>query len=179
MKLQNLLVPVDFSVCSRLVARHAAELVQLSGGQLTFLHVATLPSGVAADAMITHDGRTESAGAWVARDATAQLGEFLDDAAAANVKARTEVVLGDPAEAILQTGDRLGCDMIVMGTHGRSGLARMVHGSVAESVLHRAHVPVLLIRREARPECARADCQWCPHKGLSRAEKAVLSEAQG
>lgn len=179
MKLQNLLVPVDFSVCSRLVARQAAELAQLSGGELTFLHVATLPSGVASDAVVDHDGTKEPAGAWVTRDAKAQLGDFLADAAAANVRARAEVVMGDPADAILQTGERLGSDLIVMGTHGRSGLARMVHGSVAESVLHRAHVPVLLIRREARPECARADCQWCPHKGLSRAEKAVLAEANG
>ena len=61
---------------------------------------------------------------------------------------------GLPAEEITLTAQEKGCDLIVMGTHGRSGLGRLLMGSVAEHVLPRANCPVLLVKeksRESRP----------------------------
>ncbi len=60
--------------------------------------------------------------------------------------ARVEVLPDDSvAHGILAAADRVGADMIVMGTHGRTGLSRLVLGSVAEAVLRRAAVPVLVV----------------------------------
>ena len=53
---------------------------------------------------------------------------------------------GDPAATILAAAAELGCDMIVMGTHGRSGLERLLTGSVAETVMRQARCPVLVLR---------------------------------
>lgn len=53
---------------------------------------------------------------------------------------------GEPADAILRAADEVGCDLIVMGTHGRTGLDRFLLGSVAEAVLRRAHCPVVTVR---------------------------------
>jgi nucleotide-binding universal stress UspA family protein len=58
----------------------------------------------------------------------------------------TRLERGDPASEILRTADEFGADLIVMGTHGRSGLGRLLMGSVAEAVLREAPSPVLIAR---------------------------------
>jgi nucleotide-binding universal stress UspA family protein len=179
MQLDTILVPVDFSTCSLLVTKQAANLASKVGGRLVILHVGELPNAVPAATRVLHDGVAEAAGDYVLHDTERQLADYLAVAAEAGVPATVAVALGKPAETILQQAQLQHADLIVMGTHGRKGLARMVLGSVAESVLHGAHVPVMIIRRETRPECARADCQWCPHKGLSEAEKRIQAEAVG
>jgi nucleotide-binding universal stress UspA family protein len=63
----------------------------------------------------------------------------------------TQLSQGDPAEEILRAAKDLRCDLIVMGTQGRSGLARALMGSVAEGVLRRAECPVLAVRSAVGP----------------------------
>jgi nucleotide-binding universal stress UspA family protein len=58
----------------------------------------------------------------------------------------TETVEGNPYEEILEYASKRGIDMIIMGTHGRTGLDRVVMGSVAERVVRRSPVPVLTVR---------------------------------
>ena len=60
-------------------------------------------------------------------------------------KIRTEAISGDPAAVILDVAETEAADLIVMSTHGRSGLSRLLYGSVAESVLRGARSPVLLV----------------------------------
>jgi nucleotide-binding universal stress UspA family protein len=62
------------------------------------------------------------------------------------VNVHTEMVTGDPVTEILQAAREHGCDLIVMSTHGRTGLARLLMGSVAEQVLRRAPCPVLTVK---------------------------------
>ncbi len=57
-----------------------------------------------------------------------------------------KVVIGEPAEALLKAAERFGADVLVMGTHGRYGLNRWFGGSVAETVVRRADLPVLVVR---------------------------------
>ena len=70
------------------------------------------------------------------------------------ITARSEVTCGDPAEMILNTASAVDADLIVMTTHGRSGLSRLIYGSVAEAVLRRSPIPVLLVPVKD-PEAAR------------------------
>ena len=58
----------------------------------------------------------------------------------------THIHVGQPAEVIARLASELGCDLIVMGTHGRSGIAGLVMGSVASRVLHLAECPVMLVK---------------------------------
>jgi nucleotide-binding universal stress UspA family protein len=67
------------------------------------------------------------------------------------VRVSHQLERGDPAELILSVAQDLGCDLIVMGTHGRSGLARLFMGSVAEEVLRTAPCPVLTFRPSSLP----------------------------
>jgi nucleotide-binding universal stress UspA family protein len=65
-----------------------------------------------------------------------------------NLTVTWEVTQGDAASAIVNAARQNGCDLIVMATHGHSGLRRLVLGSVADQVLRDAHVPLLLVRPE-------------------------------
>jgi nucleotide-binding universal stress UspA family protein len=65
------------------------------------------------------------------------------------LRVRTRVALGPPAEEILAAAKATGADLIAMATHARSGLGRILFGSVAEAVLHASPVPVLMIRMTA------------------------------
>lgn len=75
---------------------------------------------------------------------------LLDEATArcaeANVTPLTEMVHDTPVPAILATAEKFACDLIVMGTHGRSGVARLFLGSTTEGVLRQSTAPVLTIR---------------------------------
>ena len=62
------------------------------------------------------------------------------------VNAKTEVLLGKPAEAITSYAEKNGIDLIIMSSHGRSGISRWASGSVAERVFRSACVPVLMVR---------------------------------
>ncbi len=59
------------------------------------------------------------------------------------------LLVGDPATAIAQAAEREGADLIVMGTHGRTGLTRLLMGSVAEAVVRKARCPVLTVKHPA------------------------------
>jgi nucleotide-binding universal stress UspA family protein len=61
------------------------------------------------------------------------------------------VVAGDARDAILETAEALNADLIVMGTHGRRGIPRLVLGSTADHVVRRAPCPVLTVRKEQQP----------------------------
>ncbi|MDR7484067.1 MAG: universal stress protein [Armatimonadota bacterium] len=134
----RVLVALDLSPTSAALAEFAVRLAHQSGGALTALHAYT------AD---------EATRAW--REAGLHLDRFIDHLRAemAYLLARTGVeagrvkvvvVQGDPAEAILEQASA-GADLIVVGTHGRTGLPRLLMGSVAEAVVRRAPCPVVVV----------------------------------
>ncbi|MEZ4316194.1 MAG: universal stress protein [Myxococcota bacterium] len=179
MDIQTILVPVDFSVCSLGVVRQATALAGKLGARIELVHVGDLPPGITPDTRIVADGHREAAGAVLSRDALARMAPFEAVARGEGVPVGSREVFGPIASTLLQAVDDAGADLVVMGTHGRSGLARIVLGSVAEAVVHGATVPVMLIRRQPRPECGRDDCDWCAHGGRSLAEDRIDAEQQG
>ena len=62
---------------------------------------------------------------------------------------RSEVRFGDPAQAIIELADEMKANVVVMSTHGRSGVGRWVFGNVAERVIYGGNTPLLLVRAEA------------------------------
>ncbi|MEM7311814.1 MAG: universal stress protein [Planctomycetota bacterium] len=77
-----------------------------------------------------------------------------------------EIVYGDPVEEILKKADELDADLIVMGTHGRTGLDRILVGSVTEQVLRKSPCPVLCVKPGRKDQ---------PHAELEKAPKAVIT----
>ena len=141
---KKILVPVDFSPHSREAIRAAADLGARYGSALTLLHVFqpvayTLPEGYvlfSAQQLVDVDYQLEAALANAKKDAES-------DGARGTV---TALLQGLPAAQILDFAERDASDLIVMGTHGRTGIRHALIGSVAERVLRRAPCPVLTVK---------------------------------
>ncbi len=139
---QSILCPVDFSQHSREALRYAAGIANRSGGRLTVLFVND-PLLVAAAAAAFHRRRQFLA------QSQAELARFVTQAIRGGPAPREEpaclVSTGNPADEILHTVERLESDLVVIGTHGLSGVNRLFFGSTTEHVLRRVETPVLAI----------------------------------
>jgi nucleotide-binding universal stress UspA family protein len=145
--MSRILVPVDYSACSRAALEHAAVLAKSFGASIDLLYVWEAPAFVAPEAMVGAAGTTQTL-AQLARDqAEAAMREFADKARSDGIEiAGCRVEQGEPARRIVEIADKEGYDLIAMGTHGRSGFAHLLLGSVAEKVVRRATRPVLTVR---------------------------------
>jgi len=149
MTYKRILVPVDGSATSNKGLDEAAKLARDSGSRVLLLHVI--------DDMVAFSS-PDGAGVNVVLDALRESGksalaEAAERARRAKLKAETvllENATGRVAEAIVDQAKRWRADLIVMGTHGRRGVNRLLLGSSAELVVRNSTVPVLLIPGEAK-----------------------------
>ena len=139
--IHRILCPVDLSEASRAALDHAAALARWYEARLTALHVVPLvpttlsfPPAISAATLepISPEVFLEEL-----RRFTASVAE--------TVPTDTVVLSGDPARTVLDQAHAVQADLLVLGTHGRSGFERLVLGSVAEKVLRRATCPVLTV----------------------------------
>lgn len=140
-RIQHILAPVDFSSPSLEALEYATQVADRFGARLTLLHVLEpvyldLELGL---------GRIEDEPQKRAHRG-AQLDELAQAVKRCEVAAESLILGGIPSESILACARGQGCDLIVMGTHGRRGLMRFWYGSVAEAVLRQAPCPVLTVR---------------------------------
>jgi nucleotide-binding universal stress UspA family protein len=141
LSLRTVLHPTDFSEPSRYAFQLACSLARDSGARLIVLHVA-VPPVVAYGEMMTALA-TEGKGKEALEVRLRQLVQGAGPPVA--VEHRVEEV-ADPAEAICRVAREAACDLIVMGTHGRRGLERVLMGSVAEQVVRQSPCPVLTVK---------------------------------
>jgi universal stress protein A len=133
------MVPVDLTDDSAALVRCAAGLCSRVGGELTILHVYSAEAALAA---LRESGLFLDL--YVAR-LRSELNFLRAQAGITGLKARVEVLEGEPVPVILTRATEMETDLIVIGTHRRAGLSRLLMGSVAEGVLRRAPCPVVLI----------------------------------
>lgn len=149
--LRKILVPVDYSSHSKEAIRAAAELASRYDASITIAHVFELMTGVEASlAYALPEGYmlfTPQQIDDLAREYEKLLAGAKSEAEAAGArKVETRELQGAPAFALLELAKAGGYDLIVMGTHGRRGIGRVMLGSVAEHVLREAPCPVLTVR---------------------------------
>lgn len=132
---KRILHPTDFSQHASYALELAAGLAQQAGAELYILHVLPTPLAVYGDAMI------EPASV-VDKEAIVKQLHGLKPKAS-NVTTHYLTAEGDPAPTIVAAAKERGCDLIVVGSHGRRGLRRLLLGSVAEHVLRDSPCPVL------------------------------------
>ncbi len=143
----RILVPIDFSVCSLAALEHALAMAGRFGSSVDVLHVWSLPRTLGpSDAVALPGHRHETVAAFAGSQRSQLLDELMVDVAGRGVEVRSRVDCGDPSAEIIRIAEADGYDLIVMGTHGRSGLSHLLRGSVAEQVIRRAPCPVLTIR---------------------------------
>lgn len=145
---KTILVPHDFSTSANHAAAIARDEAKLHGGTLVLLHVIELPHQLAPDAVIVppETGAPISVKQYAINSAEAHLQDLADRLAKDGVTARGVVVIGTPVDEINRAIDRERADLIVMGTHGRTGFRHLIAGSVAERVVRSSKVPVLTVR---------------------------------
>jgi len=141
MKASKILFPTDFSHTGDAALALAASLARDTGAKLLIIHVEEPP--------IAYGGGELYYG--VPNPVTEDLRRMLDDVRPkdSNIPCEHSLITGDPATAIVRFAEEEGVDFIVMGTHGRTGLSRLLMGSVAESVVGRAKCPVITLRQRA------------------------------
>ncbi len=142
---------VDFSDPSRFAMEEAADLARTFRAQLTLVHVEEPPPVMPVDMFIPAPATFETVSVDVARCMAA----WREVAAArAGSPVRSSVRIGAPAEEILRFAREDAMDLVVLGTHGRTGLKHLVLGSVAERVVRQAPCPVLVVRTKETSEAA-------------------------
>jgi len=141
-RITRVLCPTDFSACAQAAVPIACSLARDYGATLILLHVRPMPVSV-----IGEFGALPSE----PREPDESLKAGMRGCVPADFRGAVECQLqdGDAAEEILKTAEGRHCDLIVLGTHGRTGLRRILVGSVAETVLRKAPCPVLTIKSTA------------------------------
>jgi nucleotide-binding universal stress UspA family protein len=139
--LKNILVPLDGSPLAAAALPYATVLALKTGGRLALVRAVEIRTSS------VHEGIAKELD--LRPEAEAELMAAAADLRAQGLEVESHVYVGDAAKAIELAADTLGADMIVMSTHGRSGLARWAYGSVAERVLRLGTWPVVLIPAHA------------------------------
>lgn len=145
---KHILVPVDGSATANLAVAKAAELAKTLGSKVTAVYVIDpYPfTGVGADFAY---GQTQYLSAATA-EANAVLDAVKTTMQAAGVAVEVALSEGHAVhQGVLDTLESTGADLVVMGSHGRRGLEKLMLGSVTQRVLGAVHVPVLVVRSEA------------------------------
>jgi len=135
-ELKKILVPVDFSDCSRKALRYALSFARQFGAELTLLHVVQPYLPVAEMALVETESTED------AHEALQELRGLVGD----EVPCRTLVRTGSPPYEILGAAKELGIDLLILSTHGRSGLEHVLMGSTTDKVVRQAGCPVLVVR---------------------------------
>jgi nucleotide-binding universal stress UspA family protein len=143
---RHVLPATDFSEASQRALTLAAELARSSGSDLTVVHTCEVPVYAYTDMSFAPVDLLSP----VVDLAEEKLGEVMRPLAAVCPAAKSVLKVGVPWEQILGAAAQAGADLIVMGTHGRRGVAHALLGSVAEKVVRLSTVPVLTVRASPR-----------------------------
>ena len=143
-RIRNILVATDFSSASRPAFRRAVEMAVASGATLWIGHV--VPPAPKSTGRYAWPRMYKEMDLYIRTDAEKRLRSLLAKAKSAGARARTLLLSGVPPEAIRRAAGAHRADLVVLGTHGRTGAARFFIGSVAARVLATAPCPVLTVR---------------------------------
>jgi nucleotide-binding universal stress UspA family protein len=145
-KVKKILIPTDFSECSEAAMGYAISLAQDFQAQVFLLHVLGPPiSGL--DFSLMQSGTLPG----LRQKLVEMMQQSVDCMRGLGIEAEGHFVTGVPSFEIIKAAKTHGADLIIMGTHGRTGLAHILMESTAERVIQRAPCPVLALKAEARP----------------------------
>jgi nucleotide-binding universal stress UspA family protein len=147
MPIRRILVPVDFSEGSRAALRYAAGLAESFGATIEALHVWEPAPYITPSQLMWMSSEPASFWARVHEDLERQLEAMVDaELGKTDTVVERRVLAGYVSESILRAIETSGADLVIMGTHGRTGLRHILLGSVAERVVRLSTRPVLTMR---------------------------------
>lgn len=136
----KILVPVDFSRQARNAVEYALILARHFGADVQLLHVwreTIVPATWGQAAVLDEFAQTRAA---------KDMRGYLEELEGSGILVLGRLEPGDPVETIVRVAAEDDCDLIIMGTHGRTGLSHFLHGSLAEKVVRHASCPVVTLR---------------------------------
>ncbi|WP_151980932.1 universal stress protein [Acinetobacter guerrae] len=146
MSYQHILVPVDGSSTAYAAVNQAAQLAKTYNSEVTILPVVTIDPFIGVE-YINAESQKEDA----INHGRAMINEILQEAkqefSTQGVEANTKIVEGQEIyKEIVKAASDINADLVVIGSHGRTGIKKLVLGSVAQKVLGEIHLPVLVVR---------------------------------
>lgn len=147
-QVKRILVPIDFSGCSRKALQYALTFGEQFRAELTVVHV--VPN-ISAESRLAFD-MPELQRALV-QEGQEKLQAELESCSAAATVMKPSIKRGVPFQVIVELAQQLKVDLIVIGTHGRTGLKHVFMGSTAERVVRHAPCPVLVVREREHEFC--------------------------
>lgn len=144
-RIQKILCPLDFSDASRNALRYANEFAQSMNAKITVLHVIQ-PQPVVADINVPFVPLESE----IENNAKAELHQFIREEVSEGVVVEEVLAFGLPSDCIIAQARKEDVDVIILGTHGRTGLSRLLLGSTAETVMRCAVRPVLVVKAQEK-----------------------------
>lgn len=146
MSWKTILVPHDFSSAANHAAALARDEAKAHGAKVVLVHVIDLPYQVVGEqAFVPDETTTVTVKDYAQKMAETHLADIKARLEKDGVSPTTVVRFGRPAEEIVAAAHELSADLVIMGTHGRTGLEHFLVGSVAERVVRTAKLPVLTV----------------------------------
>lgn len=152
--ISRILVPTDFSAASELALDYATTMADRFGASVHLLHVVEDPFVAGALGTEVYIGASPSVRDTLIDQAAERLARLVAPPDRERLHVTSEVRVGFPAESIRDVAQERQCDLILMGTHGRTGMAHLLLGSVAEKVVRQAPCPVMTVRSQAEAAMA-------------------------
>lgn len=150
MTIHSILVPVDYSESSAAALTFAAGLAARLGASVDVVHVWDRPTYVPEKIKVGHGEAARTLIELIQENAQAEMGEFMAKLELPKaVKVETRLMSGNPAGTVLKELGHGKHQLLVVGTHGRTGLQHVLLGSVAEKLVRLSPVPVLTVPRAA------------------------------
>ncbi|TLU82782.1 MAG: universal stress protein [Chlorobium sp.] len=137
-KIQTVLCPVDFTDASLKEVSYAREFATGMGASIYLLNVIDIPEEVLVNNLPLEEK--------FEKKEHDRLGEIMNKLSSEGLQADGSVEFGDPADIILEKAEKLGVNLIIMGSHSKHGLNRLLAGSVTEKVIRKAKCPVLIVK---------------------------------
>lgn len=146
MAFKRILAPIDYSPNSRTSLDYASQLALELGASIDIVHVWDRPSYIADSLLVGQGEERRPLGDLIRETAEQEMRDFLKIMALPNSLVRREFLLsGEPARTLVQHLETEPYELVVVGTHGRSGFAHLLLGSVAERLVRYSPVPVLTV----------------------------------
>lgn len=145
LKLGKIVVPVDFSDCSAQGLRYAVGFARAFGAELSLLNAVQLHHDLPPVVVYS----STELGRWAREIAQAHMADFVGGTEFGTVKFEAAIKMGSPAQKTCRYAQKVGADLIVTATHGRTGFEHVLIGSTAEQIVRYAKMPVLVVPTRA------------------------------